>query len=582
MTAPTGAMKRLATLLWGLGSKVRFWLLGVSLILLAVSGLIFQSVTQLIASSRWVEHTYQVIDTIDLTAARFVDAQSAERGYVATCSKLLLLPYRTDIPRIYSDIATLRALMADNPGQQKRLDRLHDALSAELARMSTAVADAAAGKVSAADRLVSDKTDHINAQRIFALTKEMEDEERQLLKQRVGSVNFFATSTLIACVCAIFASIVVLALVFWRIRRETKQREAAQAKLYEINERLQGSLADLQLRDNAARSIALLGELLQTCRHTSEALAIAARHLTQLIPNIFGTIGLFNNSRDLIEASRVIGDGAGFAHEFAPDECWGLRRGRVHEGRGPEPLCAHLPTNGHPTFCLPMIAQGDTIGVMSVSVPHGFSDVERQTIETIAEQLSLALANLRLQESLRNQSLRDPLTGLFNRRYLEDALVREVARMRRRNEPLSVVMIDVDHFKRFNDTHGHQGGDALLAEFGLLLSRHARDEDIAVRYGGEEFALVMPGASLEIAAERAEHLREAVKRMHVRLSGKALGLVTFSAGVAAYPIHGSSGMAVIGEADAALYRAKQQGRDRVECAGQSGAAQIESMAAQSA
>jgi diguanylate cyclase (GGDEF)-like protein len=116
----------------------------------------------------------------------------------------------------------------------------------------------------------------------------------------------------------------------------------------------------------------------------------------------------------------------------------------------------------------------------------------------------------------------------------------------------------------------------------LLLSRHARDEDIAVRYGGEEFALVMPGASLKIAAERAEQLRESVKRMHVRLSGKALGLVTFSAGVAAYPIHGSSGMAVIGEADAALYRAKQQGRDRVECAAQNGAARIDGMAAQSA
>jgi diguanylate cyclase (GGDEF)-like protein len=275
----------------------------------------------------------------------------------------------------------------------------------------------------------------------------------------------------------------------------------------------------------------------------------------------------------MIEASQEIGGGAGFAHEFAPDECWGLRRGRLHEGRGPEPLCAHLPANGTPAFCLPMIAQGDTIGVMSASAPHGFSDVERQTIETIAEQLSLALVNLRLQESLRHQSLRDPLTGLFNRRYLEDVLLREVARMRRRNEPLSVVMIDIDHFKRFNDTHGHQGGDALLAEFGLLLSRHARDEDIAVRYGGEEFALIMPGASLEIAAERAERLRDLVKRMHVRLSGKALGLVTLSSGVAAYPIHGSSGMAVIGEADAALYRAKRQGRDRVECASQNGPTQ---------
>ncbi|MBV9571022.1 MAG: diguanylate cyclase [Alphaproteobacteria bacterium] len=573
---------RLADRFRTLGTKVKFWFFAVGAILLVVSGLIFQSVTQLISSSRWVEHTYQVIDTIDLTAARFVDAQSAERGYVATCSKVLLLPYRTDIPRIYSDIATLRALTADNPDQQKRLDRLHDAMSAELARMNLAVADAAGGKTKAADQLVADKTDRINAKRIFALTKEMGDEERRLLKQRVGSVNFFATSALIACVCALLASLVILTLVFWRIRRETKEREAAKTKLYETNERLQCSLADLQLRDNAGRSIALLGELLQTCRNTGEALSIAARHLQQLIPNIRGTIGLFSNSRDMIEASQAIGDGAGFAIEFAPDECWGLRRGRLHHSGGNEPLCAHLPEKGDPTFCLPMIAQGETIGAMSVSGPYSFTEIEQQTIQTIAEQLSLALANLRLQETLRHQSLRDPLTGLFNRRYLEDALVREVARMRRRNEPLSVVMIDIDHFKRFNDTHGHQGGDALLAEFGLLLSRHARDEDIPVRYGGEEFALIMPGASLEIAAERAERLRDAVKRLHVRLSGKALGLVTLSAGVAAYPIHGGSGLAVIGEADAALYRAKQNGRDRVECAGSSTSAQSEASDRQSA
>ena len=388
-----------------------------------------------------------------------------------------------------------------------------------------------------ADYFIANKTERLNAERITAIAKDMEGKERLLLKRRVGSVDFFATSTLAACVAAILASVLILALMFWRIRRETKEREASQGKLYETNERLQGSLADLQLRDNAARSITLLGELLQTCRNTGEALAIAARHLRQLIPNIGVAIGLFNNSRDTIQASQAVGNGDGYATEFAPDECWGLRRGRLHEAAGIDPLCAHLPANADPTFCLPMIAQGDTIGVMSVSAPYGFSEIEQQTIQTIAEQLSLALANLRLQETLRHQSLRDPLTGLFNRRYLEDALVRDVARMRRRNEPLAVVMIDIDHFKRFNDTHGHQGGDALLGEFGLLLSRHARDEDIAVRYGGEEFALVMPGASLEIAAERAELLRDAVKRLHVRLErqGARAGNAVSRRGGLSYP-----------------------------------------------
>lgn len=568
MTAGSFSLKRTTILLRTLGTEVKFWFLAVGVILLAVSALLFQSVTELIDSGQWVRHTYQVLDTIHLTTSDFVDSRFADRANIRTRATTRLRGRgQPDIPGLYSDLAALRNLTGDNPLQQKRLDLLHDALGAEFSRPDQTAAQRGAPASEGPAR-------HGQVQRIVALLKAMEDEERRLLQQRIGSVNFFATATLVACAAGILASVLILAFVFWLIRRERRERESAQGKLYETNERLQGSLADLQLRDTAARSIALLGELLQTCRNTGEALAIAARHLTQLIPHICGAIGLFNNSRDTIEASQTIGKGDGFAREFSPDECWGLRRGRLHESTGLELRCAHLPENRDPVFCLPMIAQGDTIGVMSASSPYGFSNIEQQTIQTIAEQLSLALANLRLQETLRHQSLRDPLTGLFNRRYLEDALLREVARMRRRNEPLSVVMVDIDHFKRFNDTHGHQGGDALLAEFGLLLSRYARDEDIAVRYGGEEFALVMPGASLEVAAERAERLRDAVKRMHVRLSGKALGLVTLSAGVAAYPIHGSSGTAVIGEADAALYRAKQKGRDRVECAGQSGPAQL--------
>jgi diguanylate cyclase (GGDEF)-like protein len=412
----------------------------------------------------------------------------------------------------------------------------------------------------------------------------MEQEERGLLTKRIASVNFFATATLIASGLGLLACVVILGFVFWLVRHETNEREQTQAKLYQTNERLQDSMAELRMHGDAARSIALLGELLQTCRNTGEALAISARHLSQLFPDVSGTIGLFRNSRDTIEAPQLMGSGEGFAREFAPDDCWGLRRGRTHhyESSGSEPHCEHLPDSIRDAFCFPMIAQGETLGVLSIGTHHGggLSDTERQTMQTIAEQLSLALANLRLQETLRHQSLRDPLTGLFNRRYLDDALARETARMKRRGEPLSVVIADLDHFKRFNDTHGHQGGDALLAEFGLLLASHARGEDIACRYGGEEFALILPGADVAVAEERANQIREAVKHLHIRLQGQPLGLVTLSAGVAGFPGDGQSGAAVIGAADAALYRAKRNGRDRVERAGQGGdaAAAVQSAA----
>lgn len=553
-----------------LGRRIVPWFIAVSVILLAIVGGIYQSVSQLIRASGWVEHSYQVLDTLDLTSARFVDAQSSERGYVATCSRLLLLPYRSDLPRIYSDIAYLKIMTSDNPQQQERVERLHGALSSELSRMSTAIADAALGHVKVADSVITDPNDRINVKHILEITHEMEAGERALLSKRIARVNFFANIVLIAIGLGVLICVAILFFVFWLVRRESRQREDAQATLYRTNERLQDSLAELRLHGDAARSIALLGELLQTCRNRDEALAITTRHLAQLMPHLAGTVGLFNKAHNEIEVRKMLGDSDGFAAEFAPDHCWALRRGRTHHfaAGGSEPKCEHLPDKVRDAYCFPLVAQGETLGVLTVGCPHtdSLSDIERQTTQTIAEQLSLALANLHLQETLRHQSLHDPLTGLFNRRYMEDALARETARARRHKQPLSIVMLDIDHFKRFNDAHGHEGGDALLAAFGHLVADHSRGEDIACRYGGEEFALILPGASAEIAAERAEELRAAVKHLQLESRGVLLGPVSLSAGVASFPQHGAQGGRVMAVADAALYRAKQAGRDRVEIA----------------
>jgi diguanylate cyclase (GGDEF)-like protein len=182
---------------------------------------------------------------------------------------------------------------------------------------------------------------------------------------------------------------------------------------------------------------------------------------------------------------------------------------------------------------------------------------------TVAEHIALALANLKLQDTLRSQSIRDPLTGLFNRRYMEESLEREMRRAGRGRHPVGIIMLDLDHFKRFNDTFGHEAGDTLLREVGAVLQRSIRGEDIACRYGGEEFTLIMPEASLLDAAQRAEQLREAIRSMNIHHRRQQLGPVTISLGVAIYPDHGPTGDAVLRAADAALYQAKARGRDRV-------------------
>jgi diguanylate cyclase (GGDEF)-like protein len=310
-----------------------------------------------------------------------------------------------------------------------------------------------------------------------------------------------------------------------------------------------------------------LGEYLQACRTPEEAYSILSRKAPCLLPGLTGAVAITSNSRTLVETVAVWGAGDSVATAFHPDECWGLRRGRPHHaGDDSDAVCGHVAptTAGH--VCVPMAVHGETLGVLSLCTdrPGGLTERQRQAARVMADQVSLALANLRFQEALRDLSIRDALTGLYNRRYLEESLSREIARASRQQQPLAVVMMDVDHFKRLNDAQGHEAGDAVLAEVGKLLARRTRAEDIACRFGGEEFCLILPGIDGPTALRRADDLRRAVARLDVRYGQVPLGPVTMSAGVAVYS--GQGGESVIAAADAALYRAKRSGRDRVMAA----------------
>jgi diguanylate cyclase (GGDEF)-like protein len=194
------------------------------------------------------------------------------------------------------------------------------------------------------------------------------------------------------------------------------------------------------------------------------------------------------------------------------------------------------------------------------------TETTRRLAEAVAAQLALGVANVKLRDVLRSQSIRDPLTGLFNRRYMEETLEREVRRAVRGRRPIAVLILDLDRFKQVNDRWGHAAGDALLRGLGALLQDGSRREDVACRYGGEEFVLVLPGTSLEDAGHRAEQLRAAVKSLRLRQEDEGPGSVSVSIGVAAYPDHALDTPGLLKAADAALYRAKREGRDRVAIA----------------
>ncbi len=356
------------------------------------------------------------------------------------------------------------------------------------------------------------------------------------------------------------------------IFRDITQRKQTEAQLKQTNERLNRSVKELEQRNHEITLLSEISDVLQACRTIEEAYTAISTFLKLMFPDVPGGIFLINASKNIVEAVVTWGAPPMTSHAFfLPNDCWALRRGRSHFAGALHGnlQCQHLD---HPlpaaSLCVPMIAQGEALGMLYLSSLESGTAIEakQQLAVTVAEHISLALANIKLREKLENQSIRDPLTGLFNRRYMEESLEREIQRCDRKQQSLGIIMLDVDHFKRFNDTFGHEAGDSVLKELGQFLQKYVRGSDIACRYGGEEFTLILPEGNLEVTTKRAEQLREGIKHLHLKYRHEALGQITLSLGVASFPEHGMTGQAVIREADAALYRAKREGRDAVRLA----------------
>jgi diguanylate cyclase (GGDEF)-like protein/PAS domain S-box-containing protein len=312
-----------------------------------------------------------------------------------------------------------------------------------------------------------------------------------------------------------------------------------------------------------------MGELLQACRTLDEAYQVIGQLAPRFFPDEPGALFVFHASRDHLEAQVTWGLGMATGQTFAPDDCWCLRFGQPHymEAIGVGMSCKHYPPELFgATLCLPLLAYGEILGILHLRASTSMDEPFRKRAGVLVAQIAMAIANLQLREKLRNQSIRDPLTGLFNRRYTEETLGREIYQANRQRTSLGVLAIDVDHFKRFNDSFGHEAGDKVLREIGKFLTDNTRGGDVASRMGGEELMVLMPGALLTHARAKAEQLRGGVSRLAVYHLNAPLGPVTISIGVATFPQHGRLPEELLRRADAALYRAKHQGRNRVEVA----------------
>lgn len=356
--------------------------------------------------------------------------------------------------------------------------------------------------------------------------------------------------------------------------REIDSHKKIEKALTDTNRRLQESINELEQRNIESNLINEIGEKFQTCHSQEEVFETLQEYIPKLIKGGRGALYIGQNGSGLFDRQAMWGESNKESPVLTPEFCWSLSRGqvfRVRDARSPM-VCRNLEeantgTRIAPCLCAPIIVQRETLGVITFKEwqSPSFERVEQLAV-TLAEKVGMALMNIRLRETLRMQSLRDALTGLFNRRYLDETLERELHRALRTKQTICVVMIDIDHFKKYNDTYGHDAGDALLQLFGKFLQEHVRGSDIACRYGGEEFVVVMPDTALDDSRKRAEQLRVGLKNLTLVYQGKQLEGITVSVGIAVFPEHGLTLRSLLKAADVALYSAKNQGRDCVAVA----------------
>ncbi len=315
----------------------------------------------------------------------------------------------------------------------------------------------------------------------------------------------------------------------------------------------------------------------QACHTEEEMYNVVVSVCEELFPLGSGGLYMMDVSQPILNLVASWGNLPPDIQTFGLDECWSFLHGKVYavEDLNTEPLCVHLHSfleNGY--LCVPIRTSDQILGILHVCFDQNESDYSNEeykhkieskqmVITRVMENYAISLVNLRLREALRMEAIRDPLTDLYNRRYMEESLKREALRAKRHGTSVGIIMLDIDHFKHLNDTYGHEAGDIVLQELGALLRRHIRYEDIACRYGGEEFLLIMPKAPLKIVKQRAEELRILVKDLlRIRWQAKILA-ITISIGVAAFPNHGYNVKDVVNAVDTALYQAKARGRDQV-------------------
>jgi diguanylate cyclase (GGDEF)-like protein len=586
----------------------------VALAILILAAALLQAVEANRNGNRWLAHSATVLTTAGDTLGLVQQAESASRGYALTQNPAFAKGFDKQVDMARRAAGRLVTLTADNPAQQSAATALLQHIDLRLDSLQRNVQLSRTGKYEAAREALTNGTDLERMDILSDSADRFVTEERRLQAERMAASEHqlrTTTQIMIAGVVALLVLVVLMALTMARSIRQpvrvitetmaalaggarnariaghlgssefdevaagynqmaddlaravADQREGADS-LLRANQALQTSTAELQDRSEVIELLGSMAHRMQAARTDDELAAILAIFVPKVLPGMPGALYAHNNSRNLLVQIATWGGMTDDEVGFPPDQCWALRRGQSHGvgEPGSDILCGHLHGVDAHYHCEPLLAAGEVIGVIYLR-----GDVlpqRRFSLAVMSENISSALVNQRLQRGLREQTIRDPLTGLFNRRYMEEALGIEIARVARSGGPLSLIMCDIDHFKRFNDEFGHDAGDAVLSAVASEMSSRFRDGDVVCRYGGEEFTIIAPGTTAEQMGARAEVVRKAIADLQVRDRGRSLGATSMSFGIASWtPTMDRDGNALIKAADAALYQAKREGRNRV-------------------
>jgi diguanylate cyclase (GGDEF)-like protein/PAS domain S-box-containing protein len=348
------------------------------------------------------------------------------------------------------------------------------------------------------------------------------------------------------------------------IARNITERKKAEEDLQQANKKLESWVQQLEQRTREMTLLSEMGDILRACLTMEEVYEVIVRVAQDIFPAQGGALFVMGPLRNIVEAVAEWGDISRVESTFTPDECWALRRGRVHwvEDTHDGLLCKHLhtpPPRGY--LCVPMMAQSEAVGILHLAQGEDtqMPEAKQRLAVAVAERAAMALSNLRLHETLKNQSIRDPLTGLFNRSFMEESLELELRRAFRTQHPICMIMISLDNFQMINDNYGQDVSDSILCRTAMLIQANIRKGDIACRFSGYTYVILLPQSGYETGQARAQSLCHLAQTLEAKHAGELVHYISASAGLAVFPGHGQTVDSLLCSAEAALARARGAG-----------------------